>query len=398
VHASPEVTQTVSGASPELAVSLMDGFARRTGLVSDRPPRRYLWTDAFAVCNYVELARSSGDGPHLTMATRLVEQVHDVLGRHRQDDPRQGWISGLDEQKGSAQPTRGGLRIGKELPERGPHEPVDDRLEWDRDGQYFHYLTRWMHALDQMARTTRDPRYNRWARELAETAHAAFVTGTGDGRRMVWKRSIDLSRVLIPSMGQHDPLDGCITCDQLQSTARLLGTAASGPSVKDEAEDFGRIAERGPWVSTDSLGLGGLLSDAERVRQLLEEDAFGRRHWLPRLLDAARRGLRYFVALRELDHPATHRLAFRELGLAVGLEGLAKAIDGLPAVSSSDAQDEAARRELRGFLPLAQHIVDFWIRRENRRVRSWTEHEDINDVMLATALMPGGYLTLHQVE
>ena len=32
--------------------------------------------------------------------------------------------------------------------------------------------------------------------------------------------SIDLSRPLVPSMGQHDPLDGLITYSQLQSHAR----------------------------------------------------------------------------------------------------------------------------------------------------------------------------------
>src|SRR5216684_2205383 len=59
---------------------------------------------------------------------------------------------------------RGGLRIGKKLPERSAGEPFDEQLEWDRDGQYFHYLTKWMHALDQVARSTKQPRFNLWAR------------------------------------------------------------------------------------------------------------------------------------------------------------------------------------------------------------------------------------------
>jgi hypothetical protein len=45
----------------------------------------------------------------------------------------------------------GGLRIGKPLKERGANEPIDESLEWDRDGQYFHYLTKWMHALCRAA-------------------------------------------------------------------------------------------------------------------------------------------------------------------------------------------------------------------------------------------------------
>jgi hypothetical protein len=133
--------------------------------------------------------------------------VHHVLGRHRADDAlRRGWLSGLGEAEGELHPTRGGLRIGKRLPERPPDAPFDERLEWDRDGQYFHYLTRWMHALDQVARWTREARFNTWARELAEVAHRSFTYGPPgrSGRRMVWKMSIDLAAAR-PSMGQHDP-------------------------------------------------------------------------------------------------------------------------------------------------------------------------------------------------
>src|SRR5205823_2312671 len=108
------------------------------------------------------------------LAGGLVERVHQSLGKHRPDDSRSGWISGLPEEIALAHPTRGGLRIGKTLPERGPDEAFDERLEWDRDGQYFHYLTKWMHALDQVSRATKEPRYNLWARELAQVAYRAF--------------------------------------------------------------------------------------------------------------------------------------------------------------------------------------------------------------------------------
>ena len=48
-------------------------------------------------------------------------------------------------------------------------------MEWDRDGQYFHYLTKWMHVLHRVARETGENRYHRWAIELAMTAHDAFT-------------------------------------------------------------------------------------------------------------------------------------------------------------------------------------------------------------------------------
>ena len=171
----------------EEAAGLMGRFAERTGLLGGTSTR-YLWTDAFAVCNLLELARCTGRTSYRELAQRLVADVHHHLGRHRPDSGREGWISGLDEERGESHPTRGGLRIGKPLPERRANEPFDEQLEWDRDGQYFHYLTKWMHALDQLTRATGDWRYNIWARELAETAFDAFtyVPPSGGRRRMYW--------------------------------------------------------------------------------------------------------------------------------------------------------------------------------------------------------------------
>jgi hypothetical protein len=117
----------------------MSEFARRTGLSpSEQDPQRYLWTDAFAVCNFLELFQQTADQQYRRYAMELIDQVHWVLGRYRGDDVRNGWISGLDNESGHRHPTLGGLRIGKALRERGLNEALDERLEWDRDGQYFH--------------------------------------------------------------------------------------------------------------------------------------------------------------------------------------------------------------------------------------------------------------------
>jgi hypothetical protein len=103
---------------------------------------RYLWTDAFAVCNFLELFKQTAEPEYQGCATTLIRQVHWVLGRYRNDDTRSGWISGLDEQAGKRHPTAGGLRIGKPLQERNVGELFDEQREWNRDGQYFHYLTK----------------------------------------------------------------------------------------------------------------------------------------------------------------------------------------------------------------------------------------------------------------
>ena len=64
------------------AEDLMVKFAYKTGLSSDLKPRRYLWTDAFAVCNFLGLFTITRDERFKHLALRLVDQVHYVLGRH----------------------------------------------------------------------------------------------------------------------------------------------------------------------------------------------------------------------------------------------------------------------------------------------------------------------------
>lgn len=377
----------MANARAEIAAELMMRFADRTGLSSDRPPRRYLWTDAFAVCNLLGLARAFADRRYQELALDLVRQVHHELGRHRADDPRDGWLSGLSAHEAEAHPTLGGLRIGKPLPERGAAEPADPDLEWMQDGQYFHYLTKWMHALDQVARSTGDGSFNVWARELAEVAHRAFTYGPPGRKRMVWKLSTDLSRPLVASMGQHDPLDGLVTCQQLEATADAL-RIATGPRPHDAVEDFAEMLASSPLVTDDPLGLGGLLVDACRLAQLGTNDA-----WIGPLLSAACAGLQRYVVQPSRAAPAHRRLAFRELGLAIGLEGVAWLEDD-SVMRRLGAAAQASVVELVGYVPLAAEIEAFWLRPEHRATATWTEHQDIDDVMLATCLAPDGFLAL----
>ena len=65
---------------------------------------------------------------YLDMADALITDVHETLGRHRH-----GAHSRLGRASDDS-PLLGGLRIGKEAEED----------EEDGDGQYFHYLTKWM--------------------------------------------------------------------------------------------------------------------------------------------------------------------------------------------------------------------------------------------------------------
>lgn len=379
---------------------IMAQFADETGLSSNgKVPRRYLWTDAFAVCNFLELYRQTSDEEYRSLALRLVEQVHNILGRHRDDDRRTGWISGLDEKEGRSHPTKGGLRIGKGMNERRPGDSYDEDLEWDRDGQYYHYLTKWLHALNRVSRVTGDSNYNTLAIELAKTAHDRFtyMPQSGGRKRMYWKMSIDLSHPLVESMGQHDPLDGLITYSQLQATEAGNSNQSTRTDLGTEIADLAGICEGKNWATEDPLGIGGLLSDACRVAQLILEADFERPRLLEALLDSSLPGLESYAREDPLKLPAEYRLPFRELGLSIGLRAVDKSRGLIEENRDVFGKADALRSRvetLMQYAPLGERIEDFWLESKNRKAGSWTAHRDINGVMLATSLAPDGFLTV----
>ena len=377
----------------ERAMELMESFAERTGVSGGIGGPRYLWTDAFAVCNFLGAARVTHDDKYLELALGLVDRVHHTLGQHRPDDEKRGWLGRKGGEASEEHPTVGGLRIGKPLPERTPSEPRDERIEWDRDGQYFHYLTKWMHALHRAAKATGRSELDDWARTLALTAHEAFVYAPdwGGPKRMFWKMSVDLDRPLVASMGHHDPLDGYLTCLELDVTApvaKLIGPA----------EDFSSMIDIEGLATDDPLGLGGLLVDAYRVLQLSRATVFPDAPKLfAALLDASRVGLALYLERSDLRLPAHRRLAFREIGLAIGLEAIARMLEDARRDSDRFLGGPRERRlleELGAHVPLGAEIEAFWLRPENRRTAVFRDHADINEVMLATSLSPDGFLVL----
>ena len=377
---------------------IMADFARLTGLASNETAsRRYLWTDAFAVCNYFSLYRQGGQEADKQRALDLIDQVHTNLGRHRRDDPRRGWISDLDQEDGENHPTRGGLRIGKNLNERPAGAPYQEAREWEQDGQYFHYLTKWMHALERAAVITGEPKYCRWAIELAKAAHAGFVyRDNQEGvKRMYWKMSIDLSRPLVTSMGHHDPLDALVTYHELRACRRKHFAGQEMPDLAPEIADAEYMCRDRNWATDDPLGLGGLLFDACRVFQM----ALGGMEVTPvtpqHLIADAHAGLGVFVRQNQLSIPADHRLAFRELGLSLGLRAVQKIkylIESNERHTQSILSNEIS--SLLKAVPLADEIENYWSRPASQKSQTWLDHRDINMVMLATSLLPKEFLSI----
>ncbi|NLI74516.1 MAG: hypothetical protein GX369_07085 [Euryarchaeota archaeon] len=374
---------------------LMRDFAKRTGLDPEGPTDRYLWTDSFAVCNYLGQYRNRNDNKDLEIALRLIDQVHSTLGKYSPDDTRSGWLSNLSEEEGLIRPTIGGLRIGKPLLERAADEPYDPDVEWERDGQYYHYLTKWIHALVQAGLVTEDIQYIEQGIELALTIHTAFIHETRHSSRksLYWKMSVDLSRPLVSSMGRHDALDGYLTYVELDTAGDILQPGRRKQLVA-EISELAMICRGTNWETNDPLGVGSLLFNGCRMAQLIRRGALTDASMLSNILRSALPGLEAIRSSNLLEHDAEDRLAFRELGLAIGLRGVSLIRNSL--LSQADAYGNAINmrliQELMQYLPMSDSIESFWALPDNRLSDTWRMHQNINDVMLATCMEPHGLL------
>ncbi|KAI9934274.1 hypothetical protein MW887_005348 [Aspergillus wentii] len=291
--------------------SLYGSFSSITNPSAWNPPGksgghrgRYLWTDAFGVLNlltmhkeYMEAGGSAtkDDDRYLVLAKRLVETVHSVLGRTRDGIAR---LPRATEKN----PLGGGLRIGKDE-ERGP----------DGDGQYHHYLTVWMFALNRLSRATGDVSYNQQAVALAKAIHPHFfVNRESKYPRMVWKMSVDLTVPLVGSEGNLDPLDGFVVYRLLQATAKEAG---EGEVLAEEIRDYQRVMDRKGehFVSTDPLDLGMTMWTVHWFSEKEE--------WAARLAGRCFEQIyNLFEINRYLDRNIKHRLAFREFGTCMGIQ------------------------------------------------------------------------------
>jgi hypothetical protein len=300
---------------------------------------RYLWTDAFGVLNFITLSRETEDPSHLTRATRLADMVHNVLGRTR--DGR-AWLPGGSDQN----PVGGGLRIGKE-----------DEGGSDGDGQYHHYLTLWMFALNRLSKATNDKIHNERAIALAKAIHPHFfIDRVSSQPRMVWKIAMDRSRPLVYSQGNLDPIDGLVVFRKLQA-------ASENPSVlEEEISDYRKVIElKGKhFVSSDTLDLGMTLWSS---------------HWLAAkesyftdLTKQAERQLHKLFDNGYLEIPTSRRLAFREYGTCLGIGCM------------EDADDTLQKYRDR--------IIETW---EKHRSSTPGDLRAISEVMRAAAIIPGAF-------
>ena len=240
---------------------------------------------------------------------------------------------------------------------------------------------------------TGEPRYHEWATELGLVAYDRFSHGPGPvPDSLYWKMSIDLSRPVVPSMGQHDPLDGYVTLSSLRDGWDRERTSDHDARLDGTIDALAAMVERSSLTTDDPLGTGSLLAAGWFLARVTRPEQPRRLRILERVLEAADESLATVRRTRLLELPADQRLAFRELGLAIGLAAASRLAGG-EARSDGTLPMVAHRAEpLAGWAHLRRSIQEFWLDPASRGSPTWTDHEDINTVMLAASLAPEGYL------
>ncbi|EFC36978.1 predicted protein [Naegleria gruberi] len=240
---------------------------------------RYLWTDAFAVCNFLSLHVESGQDSYLEQAKALIEEVHQVLGKDRSLQHY------LDFYHFVFLPT-----------------------------SIHAYLTKWMFALNRTSLITRDVKYNEWAIEMAQSMHNKFINHSSSrGLRMFWKISIDGSRPVVRSEGNLDPYDGYVTYRLLQLVNQQLkeGKNVDGSVLNREIEEMKGMV-MGKYLmyqSSDPLDLGETLW---LTSWFPDED------WANHMRKVA---ISNIEEIFESTIKSTRRrLGFRDFGVSIGLQ------------------------------------------------------------------------------
>jgi len=233
------------------------------GLCCDGRQRRYLWTDAFGVLAYVSLADRFDNGSnnnkeearkYREAAERLVEVVHECLGKPRSNNP-------VDEmQPDTALSPTGfvGLRIGKVRSRK-----VTD-YGMSLDGQYWHYVDKWLLALARTGSTRRVIEAAQIAKSLFPFFFDAGPRGDGRYGGIRWKLSVDATPP--PELQQASASDDTLTAlivfsiIEKERSKIAAGSGDDAPSIPSLAGEIAllktALESYTPRVTNDPLGWG----------------------------------------------------------------------------------------------------------------------------------------------
>ncbi len=85
------------------------------------------------------------------------------------------------------------------------------------------------------------------------------------------------------------------------------------------------------------------------------------------------------------------------MGLSIGLKGVNKLLDLIeenPNLFGGDSFLQRHVEALMEYVHIGESIEKFWMNGKNRETESWREHQEINMVMLATSIVPEGFLMI----
>ncbi|KAF4708008.1 hypothetical protein FOZ62_024627 [Perkinsus olseni] len=299
--------------------------------------RRYLWTDAFGVLNFISLSKGfpGRSSEFLGAAGKLIKTVHETLGTPRSielpmltDPDRPGYYKGL--------------RIGK------LHARASSDAGMKLDGMYWHYVDKWLFALIRYHQATRSAEALDDALRLVTNVHPYFCV-PGQGVR--WKLNADMKPIagLEEAHPNHDAetayiiynvLDGLRPGQVDKEIADLTGPFRAYLQVADQ------------HVSSDPLGYGLTWWTNQFLRGPMAE---------------RERAALVEMAPYAIDRRYAKSLPFRLYGALLGAR-----ISGVPSIV--DACSDLIER----LIPVEMSVGCGEV-----------EHSAINKVMLAAALCPG---------
>lgn len=214
---------------------------------------------------------AAGRADALAAANALVETVHDTLGVPRSSQLPMALSTLSDADCGRHQHQRRwkGLRIGK------PLAAASSDPGMALDGQYWHYLDKWMFALARLAveEGSESPQGQRVicrALGLIRDVHDHFVehdARTGNPLGVRWKVNMDASPIkgMPATRPSSDAVSGLVAYTAVATAAKALGCTGG---IESELRDMkGIVVAMNPAVSSDPLGWGLQCWEAQWLRR-----------------------------------------------------------------------------------------------------------------------------------
>ncbi|KAF4747447.1 hypothetical protein FOZ63_028520 [Perkinsus olseni] len=299
--------------------------------------RRYLWTDAFGVLNFISLSKGfpGRSSEFLGAAGKLIKTVHETLGTPRSielpmltDPDRPGYYKGL--------------RIGK------LHARASSDAGMKFDGMYWHYVDKWLFALIRYHQATRSAEALDDALRLVTNVHPYFCV-PGQGVR--WKLNADMKP--IAGLEEAHPNHDAETAYIIYNLLDALRPGQVDKEISDLTGPFRaylQVADQ--HVSNDPLGYGLTWWTNQFLRGPMAE---------------RERAALVEMAPYAIDRHYAKSLPFRLYGALLGAR-----ISGVPSIV--DACSDFIER----LIPVEMSVGCGEV-----------EHSAINKVMLAAALCPG---------